>query len=47
MREELSKIVNGITDPAEQKRFQTEMSNFHELFTRYLNEKAKGQKLYR
>jgi UTP--glucose-1-phosphate uridylyltransferase len=45
MREELSKLVNGIQDPVDKKRFQTEMANFHELFTRYLNEKAKAKKL--
>jgi hypothetical protein len=46
MRDELSKLVQKVQDPTEQKKFQLEMANFHELFTRYLNEKAKKQKLY-
>jgi UDP-N-acetylglucosamine pyrophosphorylase len=46
MRTELAKMADCIKDEVERKRFQNEMANFHELFTRYLQEKSSRQKLY-
>ncbi|KAF2197839.1 UDP-glucose pyrophosphorylase [Delitschia confertaspora ATCC 74209] len=42
MRNALNKLCDTVTDPAEKKRFETEMDNFFALFRRYLNDKAKG-----
>ena len=45
MREELNKIVNMVQDPEEKIEMQLTMASFHELFTRYLTERARGEKL--
>lgn len=45
VRNEIDKLIAGVKDETEKRAFASEMSNFHELFSRYLNEKAKGQKL--
>jgi UTP--glucose-1-phosphate uridylyltransferase len=45
MREELNRMAAGVADEAEKKQFQNEMSNFHELFTRYLQEKSSRHSL--
>ena len=42
MRNSLNQLVDTVKDPAEKKRFETEMDNFFALFRRYLNDKAKG-----
>jgi len=42
MRNALNNLTDTVKDPAEQKRFETEMDNFFALFRRYLNDKAKG-----
>lgn len=43
MRAELDKLVAQVENPEKRKAFGAEMAHFHELFSRYLNEK--GQKL--
>lgn len=45
MRNELNALVSGIDDPVARKAVDAEMSNFFNLFNRYLSEKAKGEKL--
>ncbi|KAF1810737.1 putative UTP--glucose-1-phosphate uridylyltransferase [Eremomyces bilateralis CBS 781.70] len=42
MRNALNNLVEGVKDPNEKERFETEMDNFFALFRRYLNDKAKG-----
>jgi UTP--glucose-1-phosphate uridylyltransferase len=42
MRNALNNLTDTVQDPAEKKRFETEMDNFFALFRRYLNDKAKG-----
>ncbi|KAE8215935.1 hypothetical protein CF319_g2279 [Tilletia indica] len=45
MRNELQKLVNGISDEKERKAFDAEMQGFFAIFNRYLNERAKGEKI--
>ncbi|PIB02880.1 putative UTP--glucose-1-phosphate uridylyltransferase, partial [Cercospora beticola] len=45
MRNALNNLADGVTDPKEKKRFETEMDNFFALFRRYLNDKAKGNEI--
>ncbi|KAJ3130740.1 UTP-glucose-1-phosphate uridylyltransferase [Irineochytrium annulatum] len=45
MRNELNKLVDGVKGEAEKKAFKLEMDSFYSLFTRYLAEKSKGEKL--
>ncbi|CAK9781315.1 putative UTP-glucose-1-phosphate uridylyltransferase [Cutaneotrichosporon oleaginosum] len=45
MRNELNRMVQGVTDPAKKKMFNAEMESFFLLFNRYLTEKAKGEKI--
>ncbi|KAJ3359553.1 UTP-glucose-1-phosphate uridylyltransferase [Allomyces javanicus] len=45
MRAELNKLVNMLPDSDRRETFRTEMDNFYMLFTRYLADRAKGQKL--
>ncbi|KAJ3763981.1 UTP-glucose-1-phosphate uridylyltransferase [Lentinula raphanica] len=45
MRNEISRIVSTVEDPATKKAFDTEMQSFFYLFTRYLSERAKSQDL--
>ncbi|KAL4074213.1 UTP-glucose-1-phosphate uridylyltransferase [Scleroderma citrinum] len=42
MRNEISRLVNTVEDPATKKAFDTEMQSFFYLFTRYLSERAKN-----
>ncbi|KAI6169445.1 UTP-glucose-1-phosphate uridylyltransferase [Pisolithus thermaeus] len=42
MRNELSRLVNTVEDPATKRAFDTEMQSFFYLFTRYLSERAKS-----
>lgn len=42
MRNEISRLVNTVEDPATKKAFDTEMQAFFYLFTRYLAERAKS-----
>ncbi|GFZ43121.1 UDP-glucose pyrophosphorylase [Saitozyma sp. JCM 24511] len=45
MRNELNRMVQGVTDPAKRKIFDAEMQSFFLLFNRYLTDRAKGEKL--
>ncbi|KAI8907231.1 UTP--glucose-1-phosphate uridylyltransferase family [Gorgonomyces haynaldii] len=45
MRNELNKLVEQVKDPEIKKRFELEMDCFYHLFTRFLHEKSKRQKL--
>ncbi|OZJ05721.1 putative UTP--glucose-1-phosphate uridylyltransferase [Bifiguratus adelaidae] len=45
MRAELNRLVNQVHDSDARKYFQTEMDGFFILYTRYLQEKAKGTKI--
>ncbi|KAL1919688.1 uncharacterized protein VTP21DRAFT_1619 [Calcarisporiella thermophila] len=45
MRNELNELVSQIQDPNAQKFFKQEMDGFFMLFTRFLNERAKGTKI--
>nr|POE99514.1 putative utp--glucose-1-phosphate uridylyltransferase [Quercus suber] len=45
MRNALNSLADGVTDPKEKQRFETEMDNFFALFRRYLNDKAKGNEI--
>ncbi|KAI8983621.1 UTP--glucose-1-phosphate uridylyltransferase family [Pilobolus umbonatus] len=45
MKSELAKLVSQIPNSEERKYFSQEMDGFYMLFTRYLDEKAKGKKL--
>ncbi|KAG6833569.1 hypothetical protein H0H87_005220 [Tephrocybe sp. NHM501043] len=45
MRNEISRLVATVDDPATKKAFDTEMQSFFYLFTRYLAERAKSQDL--
>jgi UTP--glucose-1-phosphate uridylyltransferase len=45
MRNEISRLVGTVQDPATKKAFDTEMQSFFFLFTRYLAERAKSQDL--
>ena len=42
MRNALNQLADTVTDSTEKKRFEAEMDNFFSLFTRYLNDRAKG-----
>ncbi|KAG6334948.1 hypothetical protein ID866_4146 [Astraeus odoratus] len=42
MRNEISRLVNTVEDPATKKAFDTEMQSFFYLFTRYLSERAQN-----
>jgi UTP--glucose-1-phosphate uridylyltransferase len=46
MRKELDKMISKVQDPEKRAAVAKEMDNFFHLFTRYLNEKAKGKRLY-
>ena len=46
MRNELAKLTEKVIDPSIKASFKAEMARFHELFSRYLNEKARNEKLY-
>ncbi|KAJ3057459.1 UTP-glucose-1-phosphate uridylyltransferase [Rhizophlyctis rosea] len=45
MRNELNRMVGLVSDETERAKFAQEMDSFYALFTRYLAQKAKGQKL--
>ncbi|KAJ3097234.1 UTP-glucose-1-phosphate uridylyltransferase [Phlyctochytrium planicorne] len=45
MRNELNKMVAAVPDGLQRQAFATEMDGFYALFTRYLSEKAKGEKI--
>ncbi|KAI8971393.1 UTP--glucose-1-phosphate uridylyltransferase family [Pilobolus umbonatus] len=45
MKSELAKLASQIPEKEERKYFSQEMDGFYMLFTRYLNEKAKGNQL--
>ncbi|KAI8882145.1 UTP--glucose-1-phosphate uridylyltransferase [Backusella circina FSU 941] len=45
MKSELSNLASQIPNEEERKYFSQEMDGFYMLFTRYLDEKAKGKKL--
>lgn len=45
MRNALTSLAETVKDPAEKKRFESEMDNFFSLFRRYLNDKAKGNEI--
>ncbi|CAO3659108.1 unnamed protein product [Umbelopsis ramanniana] len=45
MRAELANLASQVQDEEARKYFSNEMDNFFVLFTRYLNEKAKGTKI--
>ncbi|KAJ3197196.1 UTP-glucose-1-phosphate uridylyltransferase [Irineochytrium annulatum] len=45
MRNELNKMVDAVPDESSRKAFKKEMDSFYNLFARYLDEKAKGQKI--
>ncbi|KAG8742830.1 UTP-glucose-1-phosphate uridylyltransferase [Ceratobasidium sp. 414] len=45
MRNELNRQVAEVKDPHQRKVFDAEMQGFFSLFSRYLSEKAKGQKI--
>ncbi|CDZ98847.1 utp-glucose-1-phosphate uridylyltransferase [Phaffia rhodozyma] len=45
MRNELTRMVANVQDPAQKKSFEAQMNSFFLLFNRYLLEKAKGEKL--
>lgn len=46
MRNEISRLVSTVEDPATKRAFDTEMQSFFYLFTRYLSERAQSQDLY-
>jgi len=45
MRNEISRLVSTVDDPATKRAFDTEMQSFFFLFTRYLAERAKSVEL--
>ncbi|KAJ3285309.1 UTP-glucose-1-phosphate uridylyltransferase, partial [Blyttiomyces sp. JEL0837] len=45
LRNHLNSMVNAMPVGPEKKHFATEMDSFYALFTRYLSEKARGEKL--
>ncbi|KAJ3105542.1 UTP-glucose-1-phosphate uridylyltransferase [Phlyctochytrium bullatum] len=45
MRNELNKMVASVADEAQRQAFAMEMDSFYSLFTRYLSEKSKGEKI--
>ncbi len=46
MRNEISRLVSTVDDPATKRAFDTEMQSFFYLFTRYLAERAQSDDLY-
>jgi UTP--glucose-1-phosphate uridylyltransferase len=45
MRNEINKLIESVQDPEEKRAFANEMQNFFMLFNRFLQEKARGEKL--
>ncbi|KAJ3218378.1 UTP-glucose-1-phosphate uridylyltransferase [Dinochytrium kinnereticum] len=45
MRNELNRMVAAVPDGPQRHAFALEMDSFYSLFTRYLSEKAKGEKM--
>ncbi|KAJ9111070.1 putative UTP--glucose-1-phosphate uridylyltransferase [Naganishia cerealis] len=45
MRNEINKLIESVSDAEEKRHFANEMQNFFMLFNRYLQEKARGEKL--
>lgn len=45
MRNEINKLIESVADPEEKRAFANEMQNFFMLFNRFLQEKARGEKL--
>ncbi|EEB06063.1 UTP-glucose-1-phosphate uridylyltransferase [Schizosaccharomyces japonicus yFS275] len=45
MRNELNHLANTVKDPKQRKAFEKEMDNFFSLFSRYLQESAKGNEI--
>jgi len=45
MRNELNRMVAGVEDPTKKKEFDSQMQSFFVLFSRFLTERAKGEKI--